>query len=157
MTKKVDRTIVIAAPPERVWQAWVEEMNNWWTKPYYNDGDRVTGLYMEPGIGGRYIEKWGENGEGFLIGNITQWLPPRRLAYTWTQMDWQGAITLIQIEFEPDGSGSTRMRYLHEGFERIPVELQTPKSGMALYQEYEYGWNELSSRLKNFIEKGKPE
>lgn len=157
MTKKVDRTIVIAARPERVWKAWVEEMNNWWTKPYYNDDDRVTGLYMEPGIGGRYIEKWGENGEGFLIGNITQWLPPHRLAYTWTQMNWQGVITLIQIEFEPDGSDGTRMRYLHEGFERLPAELHILKNGMAVYQGYEYGWNELSTRLKEFIEKGEPE
>jgi uncharacterized protein YndB with AHSA1/START domain len=157
MAKKVDRTIVIAAPPERVWKAWVEEMNHWWTKPYYNDHDRVTGLYMEPRLGGAYIEKWGENGEGFLIGNVTQWLPPKRLAYTWTQTDWQGAITLIQIEFEPDGNGGTRMRYLHEGFERIAAELQTLKNGMALETGYDYGWNELSGRLKKYIEQGKPE
>ena len=32
---KVERSIVIAAQPERVWQAWVSEMNHWWTKPYY--------------------------------------------------------------------------------------------------------------------------
>jgi uncharacterized protein YndB with AHSA1/START domain len=156
MAKKVDRTIVITASPERVWKAWVEEMNNWWIKPYYNDDDRVTGLYMEPRLGGAYIEKWGENGEGFLIGNITQWLPYKRLAYTWTQMDWQGVITLIQIEFELDGNGGTCMRYLHEGFERIPAELQTLKNGMALDEGYDYGWNELSGRLKNYIEKGKP-
>jgi len=157
MTKRVDRTIVIAAPPERVWKAWVQEMNAWWTRPYYNDHDRVTGLLMEPGLGGRYIEKWGENGEGFLIGNITQWLPPHRLAYTWTQSDWQGVYTLVRIEFEADGNGGTCMRFIHEGFERLPVDLQVAPSGMTLHEGYDHGWNELSSRLKNFIEKGKPE
>lgn len=157
MPKRVDRTIIIAAPPGRVWKAWVEEMNAWWTKPYYNDPDLVTGLHMEAGLGGRYIEKWGENGEGFLIGNITQWLPPRRLAYTWTQTDWQGVMTLIRIEFEPAEDGGTCMRYIHEGFERLPMDLQTLPSGMGLHQGYDHGWGELSARLKNFIERGSPE
>jgi uncharacterized protein YndB with AHSA1/START domain len=156
MPKKVERMITIAAPPERVWKAWVEEMNAWWTKPYYNDHDLVSGLYMEPRLGGAYIEKWGKNGEGFLIGNITQWLPPRRLAYTWTQSDWQGVMTLIQIEFVPEANG-TRMTYLHQGFERLPEELHLLPSGMPLEEGYHRGWNELSSRLKNFIEKGRPE
>ena len=148
MTKKVERSIVIAASPERVWKAWVEDMNAWWTKPYYNDHARVTGLHMEPKLGGRYIEKWGEDGAGFLIGQVTVWLPPHRLAYTWTQMDWGGVTTLVQIEFQPDGNGGTKMVYIHEGFERLPDE--TLRSG------YDSGWTELATRLKNYIEKGKP-
>ncbi|MGH2521632.1 MAG: hypothetical protein ACRDH2_03925 [Anaerolineales bacterium] len=53
MTKKVEQTITIAAKPGRVWQAWVNEMNSWWTKPYYNDAERVTGLHLEPQLRGR--------------------------------------------------------------------------------------------------------
>jgi hypothetical protein len=45
MNRKVERTITIAAKPERVFQAWVEEINQRWTKPYYNDHDRIFGLY----------------------------------------------------------------------------------------------------------------
>ena len=82
MNRKVERTIIIAATPERVFQAWVEEMNQWWTKPYYNDHERIHGLVMEPKLGVRYIEKWDENGGGFLIGIVVEWLPPLRLAYT---------------------------------------------------------------------------
>jgi len=148
MAKKVERTITIAAQPERAWKAWVEEMNAWWTMPYYNDHDRATGLYLEPKLGGCYIEKWGEDGAGFLIGYITEWLPPRRLAYTWSQADWGGVITLIRIEFQLEGQGSTRMIYVHEGFERLPDE--TAREG------YDSGWTELAARLKNYIEKGNP-
>src|SRR5574341_501336 len=118
MTHKVERTITIAAPPERVWQAWVHEMNAWWTKPYYNDHSRVMGLRMEPGLGGRYIEEWGANGEGFLIGTITEWLPPLRLAYTWSERGWGGVQTLVQIELQPDGNGGTQLHYTQSGFER---------------------------------------
>ena len=57
MSDRVESSITIAAAPERVWKAWVEDMNQWWTKPYYNDHARVTGLQMEPGLGGRYIQK----------------------------------------------------------------------------------------------------
>jgi len=149
MTKKVERTITIAAPPERVWEAWVNEMNAWWTRPYYNDHDRVTGLYLEPKLGGRYIEKWGEDGAGFLIGLITEWLPPLRLAYTWSQADWGGGVTLIRLEFQPEGQSGTRMTFVQEGFERL-LDADEMRAG------YDYGCNELTTRLKHYVEKGKP-
>jgi uncharacterized protein YndB with AHSA1/START domain len=88
MNKRVERTITINAKPERVIQAWVEEMNQWWTKPYYNDHDRIHGLYMESKLGGRYIEKWDEDGSGFLIGIVVEWLPPLRLANAFGTSRW---------------------------------------------------------------------
>ena len=147
MSKKVEQTITIAAKPERVWRAWVAEMNQWWTRPYYNDHDRVTGLEMEPRLGGRYMEKWGEDGSGFLIGTVVEWLPPMRLAYTWSERDWGGANTLIRIEFLPDEHGGTRMTYTQEGFERLPESDHT-RDG------YEHGCHELLSRLQAYVEKG---
>lgn len=148
MTKKVERTITINAPPERVFKAWVEEMNEWWTKPYYNDHDRIYGLYMEPKLGGRYIEKWDEDGGGFLIGTVVEWLPPMRLAYTWTERGWGGVNTLIRIEFAPDEQGCTRMTYVQEGFERLP-ESDLQQDG------YDGGCKELIGRLKEYVEKGR--
>lgn len=146
MNKRVERTITIAAKPERVFQAWVEEMNQWWTKPYYNDHERVIGLFMEPKLGGRYIEQWDENGSGFLIGTIVEWLPPLRLAYTWSERDWAGVSTLVRIEFMKDGDG-TRMTYTQEGFERLP-------EGTQIRDGYDRGSEELTSRLKAYVEKG---
>lgn len=146
-TLKVERSLTIAATPERVWKAWVHEMNAWWTKPYYNDHDRVTGLSMDPCLGGKYVEQWGTNGEGFLIGTITEWLPPLRLAYTWSESGWGGVVTLVQIALEPDGNGGTHMSYVQSGFERLP-EPEKNREG------YDYGCGELTTRLKSFIEAG---
>jgi uncharacterized protein YndB with AHSA1/START domain len=146
MSKKVERKITIAASPARVWQAWVTEMNAWWTKPYYNDHGRVTGLLMEPRLGGRYIEKWGEDGSGFLIGTVVEWLPPQRLAYTWTERGWAGVQTLIRIELAPAGKDATRMTYVQEGFERLPDSDRQSEG-------YGRGCDELLSRLQAYVEK----
>ncbi len=148
-TLHIDRTITIAAPPERVWQAWVSEINRWWTKPYYNDHERVTGLSLEPRLGGRFVEEWGEGGAGFLIGQVVEWLPPQRLAYTWSERGWGGAVTLARLEFLPDDNGGTRLKFTHEGFERLP-------DGAQLRDGYEAGWGELSARLKSYAETGSP-
>jgi uncharacterized protein YndB with AHSA1/START domain len=146
MKGKVERTITIAAAPDRVFQAWVYEMNQWWTKPYYNDHARIHGLHMEPGLGGRYIEKWDQNGGGFLIGTVIEWLPPTRLAYTWTERGWGGVNTLIRIELAPDEAGGTRLTYVQEGFERLP-------DNQAIRDGYLHGCIELTDRLKAHIEK----
>jgi uncharacterized protein YndB with AHSA1/START domain len=139
----VERTTAIAAPPERVWQAWVSEINRWWSKPYFNDHERVTGLRLEPRVGGLFVEEWGADGAGFLIGQVVEWLPPRRLAYTWSERGWGGVVTVAHLEFEPDGSGGTRLHFRHEGFERLPDGQQT-RDG------YQSGWEDLATRLKKY-------
>jgi uncharacterized protein YndB with AHSA1/START domain len=149
MKQKVERTITIAAPPEKVWNAWVNEMNGWWTRPFYNDHEHVSGLYMEPQLGGRYIEKWGEDGSGFLIGHIIEWLPPIRLAYTWSERTWGGVATLVRVELESQEKGFTRLTFTQEGFERLP-EAELTRGG------YQNGCDQLLERLKNYIEKGQP-
>lgn len=146
MIRKVEHSISIAAAPERVWQAWVEEMNQWWTKPYYNDDERVTGQHMERRIGGSYIEDWGVKGEGFLIGTIAEWLPPLRLAHTWTESGWAGVITLVRLELAPDKHGSTLLKFTHEGFERLP-------DGERESAEHQKGWADLIGKLRAYLEK----
>lgn len=142
---KVEHTTLIAADPERVWQAWIYEINRWWTAPYYNDASRVSGLEFEPHLGGHFIEKWGEGGSGFLIGHIVEWLPPQRLAYTWSERTWGGIVTLVSLEFQPEDQ-NTRLSIVHSGFERLP-------EGEKLRLGYADGHGKLMSGLKNYLER----
>jgi len=146
MSKKVDTSITVAATPARVWKAWVEEMNQWWTKPYYNDHARVTGMYMEPRLGGRYIEMWGEDGAGFLIGTVVEWLPPLRMACTWSESGWGGVYTLVRIELSAEERGGTLFRCTHEGFERLADGEQTGAG-------YQHGWADLLGRFKAHLDR----
>lgn len=141
----VERTILISARPERVWQAWIEEINQWWTEPYYNDKERVTGLEFEPRLGGRFMEKWGEDGSGFLIGHVVEWLPPQRLAYTWSERTWGGVVTHVSLDLQAEGQ-NTRLTLVHAGFERLP-EGEKQRAG------YDRGQAELISRLKAYLER----
>lgn len=141
---KVERTVLIAAAPQRVWQAWVQDINRWWTEPYYNDKSRVTGLEFEPRLGGRFMEKWGEDGSGFLIGHVVEWLPPQRLAYTWSERSWGGIVTQVSLELQPEGE-NTRLTLVHAGFERLP-EAEKLRAG------YDRGQGILIDQLKAYLE-----
>ena len=142
---KLERTTLISASPERVWQAWVSEINQWWTAPYYNDTNRVSGLEFEPRLGGRFIERWGEDGSGYLIGQIVEWLPPQRLAYTWTERNWGGIVTLVSLQFQPEGP-NTLLGLVHAGFERLP-------EGEKMRAGYADGHGRLMARLKAYLER----
>jgi uncharacterized protein YndB with AHSA1/START domain len=81
-----------------------------------------------------------------LIGTIVEWLPPLRLAYTWTESGWGGAQTLVRVEFAADGRGGTTMRLEHHGFERLP-------EGAQQLQGYQQGWGDLMAKARNHVEK----
>jgi uncharacterized protein YndB with AHSA1/START domain len=114
--------VVVAVGPERAFEAFTAEIDNWWKKdsPFWMDKDRRLGLRFEPRVGGRFIEVYDDDGEGYEIGRITSWEPGQRLAYTWRQSDWpEDAITDVEITFEPVEAG-TRVRMRQTGWERVP-------------------------------------
>lgn len=143
---KVEKTIAIAAPPERVWRAWTAEISKWWTKPYYIDAERAIGVAIEPGAGGRFLEKWGDNGAGYLLGHVVEWLPPQRLAFTWMERDWAGVSTVVRVQLQAEGQ-DTRVSLVHEGFDRVP-----DSEGQAT--GYAAGWGDLLSKVKAYAEEG---
>jgi len=143
---KVEKSIVIAASPERVWRAWTDEISRWWVKPYFIDPERALGLVIEPHAGGRFVEKWGDDGVGYLLGHVIEWLPPQRLAFTWTENDWSGVSTVVSVKFHEEGRG-TRVTLVHEGFDRVP-------DGAGQRSSYESGWGDLLGKCQAYAEKG---
>ena len=121
--------VVVAVDPDRAFEAFTGEIDNWWKKdsPFWMDKDRRLGLRFEPDVGGRFIEVYDQDGEGYEIGRITAWEPGQRLAYTWRQSDWpEDAITDVEITFQPV-DGGTRVRMRQTGWERVPGGLEIAK------------------------------
>jgi uncharacterized protein YndB with AHSA1/START domain len=146
MMANIEQTITIAAGPERVWRALTGEIARWWGPEYLRDAERTRGMVIEPQVGGRLMESWGEQGAGYLIGHVVEWLPPQRLACTWMEKEWSGITTFVAIELSPEGE-NTQVKLLHVGFERLP-------DGANQRMGFDQGWADLLNRCKVYIEQG---
>lgn len=68
--------IMIAAPRDRVFQAFIFEQANWY--PHTYGRERVRSIVFEPFVGGRCFEDWGDNA-GQLYSFVWHYDPPARV------------------------------------------------------------------------------
>jgi uncharacterized protein YndB with AHSA1/START domain len=141
--------IQIDAPPERVFQALTDssELSRWFTSPECP----VKFWEMDARPGGRYHY---ETQPGSVVvngvrefrchGEITEYLPPRSLAYTWIANwhDDQSILTVVRWELLPQ-AGGTQVRVTHSGLGRLPVARK----------DYSGGWPGVVEMLKKFVER----
>ena len=114
-------SIDVRVPPQRAFEVWTRDIGRWWRRdtPFWND-KRGLLLRFEPHAGGRFIEVYdAKTGEGFEIGRIRVWDPPRRLVYTWREAAWgEGEITEVEVRFDAIATG-TRVSVTHRGWETV--------------------------------------
>lgn len=140
--------IDIAAPPERVFRALIDasELKQWFASPeapvkFWEMDPRVDGAY-------RYATEKASlvvNGvsEFECHGHITEFEPPRVLAYTW-YANWHDDSTrrtLVRWELSPTQAG-THVRVTHSGLANLPIARK----------DYRGGWPGVVENLKAFIE-----
>jgi uncharacterized protein YndB with AHSA1/START domain len=106
-------SVVLAAPPERVFQALAsEEVTDWWVRPGVFDTRewsadlRAGGRWEASGVGGA--------GPYRLEGEFLEVDPPRRLAHTWRAVG-SPATTAVTYDLEAF-EGGTRVTLRHSGF-----------------------------------------
>jgi DNA-binding transcriptional ArsR family regulator/uncharacterized protein YndB with AHSA1/START domain len=68
--------ITIAAPRQRVWDAFLFEQHNWY--PYNYGAERMQRITIEPFVGGRAFEDWGDSA-GQLYGFVWHYDAPTRV------------------------------------------------------------------------------
>lgn len=107
----------IAAPPARVYAAWTEPrlMARWW-QPMPCDDDGVQ-AEIDLRVGGRYrIVMRATGGEVHDVGGEYREIEPeRRLSFTWAWRSTPERVSLVTVDFAPDGGG-TRLTLTHERF-----------------------------------------
>jgi uncharacterized protein YndB with AHSA1/START domain len=134
-------SIVIDAPPERVFQALVD--------PAALSAWIAASAVVEPRVGGRYSYGWSyRHGDREVEGGPTRILdlvPNERLVTDWP--DWRGDPTKPKTRvawlLEPVGS-KTRVTVVHGEFPRT-VDIS----------DYPFGWASFLERLKGIIEGGR--
>jgi uncharacterized protein YndB with AHSA1/START domain len=103
----VIREVRIACTPARAFSGFTQGVDAWWPGSHRRPGATMV---LEPGVGGRFLQRLSDGGE-VVLGEVVAWEPPDRLAYTWLP----GADempTHVEVRFEADGAG-TRVRVIH--------------------------------------------
>jgi uncharacterized protein YndB with AHSA1/START domain len=79
----------------------------WWPKgPSFNNKDQLD-INLEGRVGGRLYERYTDGSE-FVIGRITAYQPPVKVAFTWRAPSLE-ADTEVEVRFFADGDGGTRI------------------------------------------------
>ena len=96
--------VEIAADPERAFEAFTDEIDDWWVRGAISffDAARAVAMRIEPGVDGRVLEVY--EGDVLELGRITVWEPGARLSYRSSVDDSE-----IDVRFEPV-EGGTRVR-----------------------------------------------
>ena len=141
---EVRAEVFVPHSPQRSFDLFTQEVNRWWRRGERYGGPDVRSHRFEPFVGGRFLEIH-EQREG-VLGVITVWDPPERLAFTWRQSNWEPhEQTAVQVTFTAV-DGGTRVELRHYGFDAI-------SSDVGCEVGYEYGWREL---LNWFLDAASP-
>jgi len=100
--RSVSAEATVDVDPRTAFTVFTDEMDLWWVRGPINfyDSARAVGRKCEPGVGGRLLELYSEDGSDALeLGRITTWQPGERLA-------WDSSVddVAIEVRFEPDGA-----------------------------------------------------
>lgn len=103
------------APPAKVFNAWTapEKIAGWFGPP----GSKVTASKFETRAGGQFmILAVSPTGEEFHVsGTVQEAIANERLVYSWAWRGTPDRVSLVTVDFKPDGDG-TLMTLMHEQF-----------------------------------------
>lgn len=137
----VESSVTIQAPRPRVYEVMINEVDRWWVKPYRMAEDSDA-LILEPKVGGRLYEPWGEGEEGGLWAIITGLRRNEWIELT-GKIGMRGAVFgIVWIELEERGD-STLVRLYHQAFGDLQPEAE---------KNYTEGWKFLLGSLKESVE-----
>ena len=145
MTDRIEKSVDLDAPIERVWRAVTDhvEFGEWFKvkldQPFV-PGGRSTGRITYPGY---EHMPW--------TAEVVAMDEPRLFSFRWPHMDdsqqvredW--AWTLVEFRLEPNGTG-TRLSVTESGFDALPAEHR----GKA-FRSNEGGWAEQMGNIKAYV------
>jgi uncharacterized glyoxalase superfamily protein PhnB/uncharacterized protein YndB with AHSA1/START domain len=92
--RTVSSEVTVAVDPQTAFSVFTDEIDLWWVRGPINfhDAARAIGMRCEPGVGGRLLELYSEDGsDALVLGRITAWQPGELLA-------WDSGIDDVTVE-----------------------------------------------------------
>jgi DNA-binding transcriptional ArsR family regulator len=136
--------VVIAGSRRAVFESITVRIDEWWGPPAVDT--RATGVSLEVGLGGRFVEQWGDTG-GQIIATVTGLEPDRYLRLTGP---FHFGLALGDATFDlEDAPRGTLVRFSFRAVGAIDP---------AVLEGIESGWATLvASRLRALVETGSAE
>jgi uncharacterized protein YndB with AHSA1/START domain len=135
-------SVDLRCPPAHAFQVFTDRVDGWWPQGHR----RIPGstLRCTPGRGGALVER-GPDGRELILGRVTEWAPPRAIAFEWLLGAPPEAPTSVTVSFE-DLDAGTRVTVVHrEGARPLPDWSRT----VALFER---GWNAVLTALQVAVE-----
>jgi uncharacterized protein YndB with AHSA1/START domain len=130
----VRKTVTVPATPERAFELFTAGFHEWWPLPTHSVGlERAVSVTFGAGPGGSIVETLAD-GTTSTWGIVTDWEPPRRVAFTWHAGTPPAEATRVEVTFTAAGPADTVVRLVHSGWERRP-------DGATVRDGYESGWD----------------
>jgi uncharacterized protein YndB with AHSA1/START domain len=127
------------AAPEKVYSAWTEpEKVTRWFGPGQT---RVTTAEFDRRAGGRwrFVAVTADGEEIEVGGTVREAVANAKLVYTWAWRSTPERVSLVTVEFKPDGTG-TLLTLTHEDFFDDPAR-----------DRHQSGWNGALDELESYL------
>ena len=135
----VTKSVVVAAGVDRAFELFTAQMGDWWPLISHSvGGQEATAVVMQCREGGEIVESLAD-GATASWGRVTNWDPPRRVAFTWHPGAPIGEATHVEVSFEPD-DGGTLLTLIHSGWAAQP-------DGERARMGYDSGWEVVLAPL----------
>jgi uncharacterized protein YndB with AHSA1/START domain len=150
----VRHSVTVPIPAERAFRLFTEEIGSWWPKDSHSLSEGPFTEVFETREGGRWYEL-GEDGSECTVGTMLVWEPPARFVMAWQLTpDWKfepdlDRATQVEVTFETEAEGATRVTLEHRGFEGYGE----PGDNMRKEVAGEEGWPVLMKLYAEFAGK----
>ncbi|MEO7994941.1 MAG: metalloregulator ArsR/SmtB family transcription factor [bacterium] len=142
-TAQIEQEIIYNAPIAKVWEALTRDIGFWWGPPH-GDEERMRDVILEPTVGGRFYEDYG-NGQGRVFCYVGQIAAPNVLQLRGPMGIPTAVDGVITFELTEEGN-ATRLKLSHTICGMIAEETG---------EGYTMGWNLLlATKLKAYVEDG---
>ncbi|HUG42415.1 MAG TPA: SRPBCC domain-containing protein [Longimicrobiales bacterium] len=129
----VRKKVVVPASPEVAFTRFTAELDQWWPlRTHSVHGAAAASAEFGGGVGDPIVER-SAAGEESVWGTVTEWDPPRRVAFTWHPGRPEGTAQEVTVTFVSTGD-ATEVTLVHGGWESLGAGAEAKR------REYEEGW-----------------
>lgn len=134
------KVVSVPVDPGTAFEIFTSRINEWWPLVTHSVGEEQALSVTFGKQVGATIEEELADGSRQTWGEITEWEPPRRVAFSWHPGKPISEAGLVEVTFTRRSSTLTVVELAHSGWERRP-------DGVRARQNYESGWDPVLERF----------